>query len=137
MKKVLLTCAALLLVFGFVGTANAQVCINFDGFCDALELNAAGGVIDGTWVSWDCLGSNSPVEGTIGGGQAIVQCTDAACPNGSSYAFVIVGGTFDLYLTDNGNPIQLQDDAAWTLSQGSCPTFPINSGVGTLGNFNG
>jgi len=82
MKKLLTACAALLFV---VGTSYAQMCFDFDPYCDGLELYLSGGVITGTWQNTDCAGTDVPVHGFASGGVGYV----AGDVGGSSYAFVI------------------------------------------------
>lgn len=133
MKKLLLV--ALVVSFGLVVPVAAQMgCVNFDLFCDALELEMDGVNIVGTWVSWDCAGSSVPLDGFIDDGDATVFCLESNdCPNGNSYVFTIGRSTFDLLeRVGEGNYDLLQDNTPWTFSDGACPTEPVDGLVSTV-----
>jgi len=82
MKKLLTACAALLFV---VGTSYAQMCFDFDSYCDGLELYLQAGVISGTWQNTYCAGIDQEVHGFASGGVGYV----AGTLGGDTYAFVI------------------------------------------------
>jgi len=85
MKRVLVVAAFAVLAILGASSADAQICVNFDAFCDCLELNVDSGSITGEWQNWDCLGATAPVTGNVGGGNAKVFCTDdAQCPSPST-----------------------------------------------------
>lgn len=131
MKKLLLV--VLTVSFGTVLPAVAQMgCVNFDNFCDALELEMNGTSIVGTWVSYDCAGSNGEIDGFINDGNASTFCV-GNCPSGNDYVFTVARSTFDLLQrVEMGDFDLIQDNSPWTLTDGACPTEPIEGEVSTI-----
>ena len=140
MKKVLFGCAAFLLL---VAPASAQLCLDFNDFCDGLELAApGGGVIEGDWVSYDCAGSRDDMNGSLSGGQAQVLCgaggvgTCVVSP-GVDWGFILDGldGTMDMFSNFNdgsGWNIWI-DELAYTNTGAPC-TFLSNPNLGSSRN---
>jgi len=48
--------------------ARAQICLDFNPFCDGLELTISGDSVTGYWRNSDCLGTDLPVVGLIQAG---------------------------------------------------------------------
>lgn len=110
MKKLVLTCSALLALVAFSApNADAQVCLKFTSFCDGIQINSAnGGNISADWYHFDCA-SNAPMVGSRGfgkdvysdacggGGVALINCTN--CGGFGDWHFVIDNlndGTIDM-----------------------------------------
>jgi hypothetical protein len=137
-RKLLLTCTALLLVMGLGPVpAGAQVCFDFVQFCDCLTLRPVGATsIEGTWENWDCQGGEEPLIGVRGTGpypnpcgapaQAKVVCAPSlGCTLGGrtdSFTF-----SFDIPLDGNVDMGGGVDDefcrssSPYTLAPGACP----------------
>ena len=65
MNKLILVCAALLVVAGLaVPAAQAQSCYKFIAFCDGIQIDKinTGGWIQAQWYRWDCT-NNTPIIG--------------------------------------------------------------------------
>ena len=68
-STVLVTVAAVALLVLLTPVAQAQICIDFDPWCDGLELTITGNSITGTWINAEgCDGGDVPVKGVIHGG---------------------------------------------------------------------
>ena len=139
MKKVLFVAAAFLLAASF-SPANAQLCLDFDGFCDGLELSAGGGAVTGDWVSYDCAGSRDAMAGSLSGGTARVLCGAGGCDTcvvsgaGVNWGFALDGldGTMDMFNGDTGcNNFSIWiDELAYTNTGAPC-TFLANDNKGS------
>jgi hypothetical protein len=113
-----------------VATAPAQAatfCVDFDFFCDGLQLttNTTAPLLTGTWENWDCAGSTAPVQGNFAvpdGSQYRVHCNDAGCPSGEQWLFTLtafqLGFTFDLLQLNPLIPFQI--DSPYTVTSGAC-----------------
>jgi hypothetical protein len=103
MKKLLVTCTALLVLVGLGVTSSfAQICFDFNPYCDGLELSVSGGTISGYWRNTDCAGTDVPMGGKVKGGSGYAICDYPAnpCPVSHDWAFVIdapLDGTMDMY----------------------------------------
>ena len=132
MRKLMLTfgCAVLVMALGTTG-ASAQVCVTFEVFCDALELNLAeegvfGQPLTGTWLNLDCLGAEAPVAGRAGSQKAEVVCDDdSTCPLGADFDFTFrFDGntkTYDLIgFAATGFSRVFQTDVPYRATPGAC-----------------
>ena len=129
MRKLITLIAALLVTAG----ANAQVCYQFDNFCDAIQINGVGdGIVNATWSSWDCGGADAPMLGFIsgGGGRWTLACTDPACPFGDDWAFAIAQPISAFWLYSITQGILFQSQSPFTRIPGPCTNAPdgIHSG---------
>jgi|GEM_PF-1875876 len=137
MKKALFFVAAALVLMVPAANAQAQFCLDFDGFCDGLELSASGGAITGDWVSYDCAGSRDAMGGSLSGGTAQVLCGAGGCDTcvvsgaGVNWGFLIDGldGTMDMFqdLASCTSFSPWIDELAYTATPGAC-TFLDNPG---------
>jgi len=86
-------------------TPAAAFCLDFNGFCDGLELFSSGGVITGEWVSYDCDGSRDTMTGALNGGAAQIVCGADGCDScvvtgpGVNWGFLAVSldGTLEMF----------------------------------------
>ena len=111
-------------------------CVNFDNFCDGLQLYAApdGVHLTGTWENWDCAGSNPPINGNLSGdGLVSVVCGDVAtCPLGYVVLFKLErsSNTFDMFAWDGVNPpFVVQFNSPYTLAPGACNFTDDKTGI--------
>ena len=113
-----------------VATAPAQAatfCVDFDFFCDGLELttNQTAPLLSGQWVNWDCAGATAQVQGgfVVPDGSAYrVVCNTPDCPSAEDWLFTLsafqAGFTFDLIQLDP--PIVFQVNSPYTVTSGAC-----------------
>jgi len=101
MKKLVLTCSALLALVAFSApNADAQVCLKFTQFCDGIQINSSnGGNVSADWYHFDCANSTAMTSGFRGknadvysdacggGGVALINCTN--CGGFGDWHFVI------------------------------------------------
>lgn len=130
---------------------QAHICIDFDIFCDGLELNINGDLVTGYWRNRFCDGLDTPVVGVIQDdlprpcnpghtrdrddpqwpGMAGVVCTqEFGCgdPGAIEYYFIFDGINNTL---DSGRNISdlpppgacFLDEVAYTVLLGPCPFF--------------
>ena len=65
-RTVLVTVATVALLVLLTPSARGQICIDFDQFCDGLELTVTGNSITGTWINAEgCDGGDVPIVGVI------------------------------------------------------------------------
>lgn len=132
MKKLVLTSAVLLVAVAFAApSAQAQVCIDFDSFCDGLELNASGPppLLTGTWQNTDCAGTDVPIVGTVDPGNIANACgalgNAEAVGNvsGADWQFVLdrLDGSLDMNMLPGTCWIP---GVTYTTSLGACPFKP-------------
>jgi len=162
MRRTAQVLAAVLVVMGFLApSAQAQTfCLDFDIFCDGLELSIDGDLITGYWRNRNCDGFDSPVVGLIQDdlprpcnpgttkdrddgqwpGIAGVACTpELGCgePGAIDYYFVFDGKHSSL---DMGRSISdlpppgacFADEVAFTVLLGPCPFFGPGFGKSSI-----
>jgi len=149
MRKKLLTCLAGLGIALYADAASAQFCVQFDLFCDGLELFSANGEIEGEWVNYDCNGSREDVEGDfVQFGTARILCGLDGCGNCAvdgeeiDWGFILDGldGTLDVYVNSSAgvgcSPADWDlsvDELTYTVTAGACPFLgdsPFGSSTG-------
>jgi len=134
MKNLLTATIALILLVGLGLTeARAQMCFDFDLYCDGLELNLNNGVITGYWRNTDCAGTDVPVSGMVMNGQVgyggYVRCNSSTdpCPSGHDWGFFIdapLDNTMDMYSNTGTGWTLWIDELAYTNTPGPCPFAP-------------
>jgi hypothetical protein len=134
MRKLSVLFGAALLALA--GAANAQTCLQFDNFCDAIQINGISEAgISAEWSSWDCAGSDAPMQGFLTGGRATLVCSDAACPFGDDWAYAVAFpiSAFWLYSITQGTLFQSQ--SPYTQIPGACTNAPVGNAraVGAAG----
>jgi hypothetical protein len=113
---------------------NTVVCVDFDFFCDGLELSInPGEAVTGFWRNTDCAGTDVAVTGRVGINNTLsVLCADfATCPVGNIWLFKVLlsSRTFNLFGWDGVNPpFPAQVNSPYTLTQGAC-AFGEKTGV--------
>jgi hypothetical protein len=119
-------------LLALAGAANAQTCLQFDNFCDAVQLDAIGEFgIQAQWSSWDCAGSDAPmVGGRFGNGGAfgIVTCTDASCPFGEDWVFGLAFPIASFWLSSITTGQVFVVEGPYTQIAGACTNAPNRSG---------
>lgn len=130
--KVLFLALVVLGLAAPVASAQQTSCIDFDNFCDGMEINVGGG-LSGTWQNTDCAGTDVPFDrvGLVGPGQARMVCISGGCPLGIDFLFAVdfPAGTFDLFGFDGINPpFPVQINSPFTLLSGACPFAPGDGG---------
>jgi len=135
MKKMLLLIAAVLII---VPAANAQVCLDFDAFCDGMTLTAGGGALNGTWDNYDCAGSSDELNGTLGGGIGRVLCGAGGagtCFTGpdSDFGFALDGldGTMDMFNDTGMGFVLFIDELEYTVNPPDCNLLSSDIAGGT------
>lgn len=140
MKKVVLLFVALLIVVGFsTSPAQAQFCLDFDVYCDGLEISVAGSDLSGFWRNTDCLGTDvsvlgvvrsglpSPCGGVTNAGIACDAGVNGCEVSGESWIFMIdaLDGTMDMGQGFPPNVSQCWiDEMAYNIIMGPCPFQP-------------
>ena len=131
MRKLTIALGITALSFGAATNAAPDaggVCIDFDFFCDGLELFVGpNGLIAGSWVNTDCAGTDvSGLRGSANGATTVdVICDNntVSCPGGFTWLFKLErsSSTFDMYGSDGVNPPFLQQfNSPYTVSAGPC-----------------
>lgn len=134
MKKLTIL-AVLVLALAVVPAAQAT-CVDFDSFCDGLELTKAGNILYGSWQNVDCAGTDLVAMGELHSGTASVV------PDGLLALFGIAGevvinagaGTAEIWIYDGVNPATLVNTTTVTITGGTCP-FKQAGGRSVLGGM--
>jgi len=128
MKKLLATCAALLFV---VSSGWAQTyCLDFDPYCDGLEVTNTGGSWSGYWRNTDCAGTDVAIQAGIlpsGTGYVLCDYPSMPCPGSVTWGFLIdlpPDGTMQMYQGPAPNWTVWIDPLNYDLLSGPCPFAP-------------
>lgn len=137
MRRVLIACAALVLIVGFAApSAEAQQCVKWVAFCDGIQIdNIGAGTIAATWYNYDCANSWPGMVGVIAPGLVPNACAGgngdagivARIADGSpvgDWLFTVDGsidGTLDMNSgLPGGNLGCWVDEIEYTLAMGEC-----------------
>lgn len=128
MKKLIISCAALAVTTS--AYALGPVCLDFDPYCDGLELSLNNGVITGFWRNTDCAGTDVVVRGKVFGNEGRLR----GDVGGNTYAFVIQGlplAQMDMYMWDGSNWNIWITNLAYNDYSGPC-LFDEGSSISTV-----
>lgn len=104
-----------------------EFCVDFTNFADGITVRPQDtfqGPLTAVWENWDGAGSDAPMAGITTGGRSTIVCTDASCPNGEDWAFVVAYPIGGFWLVNLTSGTVFQENSPFTLAEGVCPFGP-------------